>query len=153
MSVFTAGFQPASWPIETRASAALYGFQPLSSDLVTLSDLTKSIQQKANEIFGRAGAAGSGVGEGGGGSKKKLNLPANPLADAAASAALAHEDKVHRDVEAFEALQAKHREEEVREHEAHLSLSWMLEQAGELAPPPAPASDEASNDATSKLVA
>ena len=121
--------------------------------LVTLSDLTKSIQQKANEIFGRAGAAGSGVGEGGGGSKKKLNLPANPLADAAASAALAHEDKVHRDVEAFEALQAKHREEEVREHEAHLSLSWMLEQAGELAPPPAPASDEASNDATSKLVA
>ena len=77
-------------------------------------------------MFGRGG------GEGG---KKKLNLPSNPLADEAASAALAHEERVHKDVEAFEVKQEAQRVEEQAQHEAHLKLSWMLEQAGELKPP------------------
>lgn len=104
-----------------------------------LGDLTKSIQQKANELMGRRAdngridgspAAAPGVGEGE--KKKKVNLPVNPIADEVAHAALEHDENVHLQVAKLEERKSLHDREEAEQHEAHHKLAYVLEHTGEL---------------------
>jgi len=142
-ALFDSEALPQVDPEVLQASGSLHlGKGGASLPFVSLSDLTKSIQQKANELVGGISSWRKGSGDGGNdgrGGKKTVNLPVNPLAHAVADACAAHEEGMHEAVAKLEERKSKVEQEEAAHHEEHHRLAWLLETTGELAPPPAAA--------------